>query len=259
MRATDFVESYLDAWNHHSPEDVADHLAVDGVYCDIPEHAESSRDELASTLRRFFSQFRHRYELVGDVLTNRDSIAIQYRMIPDEGSADTVYSGAEFITLTASGALVIRDYYDVPDDRLSNAPRVAERLTTTRRKYAKSGLDRATLKRYRERLDDLMRSEQIYLRSDLTLPQLARIMNCSVNHLSQVINAGCGESFFDYVNRHRIDRARALLAEHPDGSSPVMDVAYSVGFNSGSAFYSAFRKYAGTTPARYRRSVAARS
>lgn len=259
MRATDFVESYLDAWNHHSPEDVADHLAVDGIYCDIPEHAESSRDELVSNLRRFFSQFRHRYELVGDVLTTRSSIAIQYRMIPEDASADTVYSGAEFITLTAEGALVIRDYYDVPDDRLSNTPRVAERIARERRKYAKSGLDPETLLRYRGRLDALMRSEQAYLRSDLTLPQLARMVNCSVNHLSQVINAGCGESFFDYVNRHRIEHARTLLAELQDDRSPVLNIAYAVGFNSSSAFYSAFRKYAGTTPARYRRSAAAGS
>ncbi len=30
MHATDFVESYFDAWNHHDPEGVADHLTADG-------------------------------------------------------------------------------------------------------------------------------------------------------------------------------------------------------------------------------------
>lgn len=255
MRAIDFVQSYLDAWNHHSPEAVAEHLARDGIYCDIPEHAERSRDELVTTLRRFFAQFHHRYELVGDVLTSRNSIAIQYHMIPDDPSADTEYSGAEFITLTSDGALVIRDYYDVPNSRLSNAPQIARRAKPMRRKYAKSGLDAETLAGYRKRLDALMRSDRIYLRPDLTLPELARFVGCSVNHLSQVINSGCGESFFDYVNRHRIEHAKALLSDRGSDSPSVMSIAYAAGFNSGSAFYGAFRKCTGTTPARYRQAA----
>ncbi len=62
MHATDSVESYFDAWNHRDPEAVADHLAMDGIYRDIPENVQRTQDELIVSLNQFFSRYRHRYE-----------------------------------------------------------------------------------------------------------------------------------------------------------------------------------------------------
>ena len=36
--SSDFVSSYLDAWNQHDPVGVAEHLAMGGTYCDVPTH-----------------------------------------------------------------------------------------------------------------------------------------------------------------------------------------------------------------------------
>ncbi len=55
MRATEFVESYIDAWNQSDPKGVADHLTADGIYCDIPENEQSTHDELITSLSEFFS------------------------------------------------------------------------------------------------------------------------------------------------------------------------------------------------------------
>ena len=41
-----------------------------------------------------------------------------------------------------------------------------------------------------------MEQEKVFLQAGLTLPKLARMVNCSVNHLSQAVNAGFGMSFF---------------------------------------------------------------
>ncbi len=60
MRTTDFVHSYIEAWNHCDPKGVADHLTDDGIYCDIPENVQSSHDELISSLTSFFCEYRHR-------------------------------------------------------------------------------------------------------------------------------------------------------------------------------------------------------
>ena len=43
MHKTEFVESYIDAWNHHDPKGVADHFTEDGIYCDVPEHLQLQR------------------------------------------------------------------------------------------------------------------------------------------------------------------------------------------------------------------------
>lgn len=258
MRATEFVESYFDAWNHRDPEAVADHLASDGIYTDIPENVHRTHDELIVTLKDFFSTYQHRYELIGEILRGRDTIAFQYRMTPlphgRNGGPPVSYEGAEFITLHGGAAITIIDYYDIPGiSQPSNVASISSRQVHGP-KYAKSGLSDDQLLSYKTRLEQVMGSQQVYLRSDLTLPELAKAVDCSVNHLSQVINSGFSMSFFEYVNQFRIDHAKGLLTELDGQSSAVLNIAFSVGFNSNSAFYAAFKKCVGQTPAQYRRS-----
>ena len=257
MRATEFVESYIDAWNHSDPKGVADHLTADGIYCDIPENVQRTHDELITSLSEFFSTNRHRYELIGEILTSRESIAFQYQIFPSEnaGTSDSAssYSGAEFMTLHGDAAMTITDYYDIPGmARPSNVTRVTSREAQLH-KYAKSGLNSEQLLEYKHRLEQVMQSQQAFLRTDLTLPKLAEIVNCSVNHLSQVINSGFGMSFFDYLNQYRVEHARELLVRIDGQSSAILNIAFTVGFNSNSAFYAAFKKYVAQTPAQYRR------
>lgn len=253
MQATEFVQSYINAWNHHDPEEVADHLAANGIYRDVPENAQRTHDELVTNLYSFFEQFRHRYELLGDVLSNGNTVAFQYRMIPsgrrrgDHG----FYHGAEFVTLQDDSALLIIDYYEAAIESRQSVVTSRNSIIGTA-KYAKSGLAEKQLTDYKHTLRRLMRDDEIYLRPGLTLPRLAEAVGCSVNHLSQVINSGFGVSFFDFINRHRVEHAKALL-ENLEDHSAVLKIAFSVGFNSNSAFYAAFKKHVGMTPAEFRR------
>jgi len=243
MRKTEFVESYFDAWNHRDSKGIADHLSVDGTFRDVPEGLQISPEELVVFLDNFFTDYRHRYELIGEIQKSENTIALQYRMFlsnDDKKSAVTVaYHGAEFITLNGDEAMTITDYYDIPARKQVN-------------KYAKSGLTRVQLLGHKQRLDQIMQSREEYLRPDLTLPKLAETVGCSVNNLSQVINSGFGTSFFDYLNRYRIEHARRLLKNSGSQCNAILTIAFTVGFNSNSAFYSAFKKYVGMTPAQYR-------
>jgi AraC-like DNA-binding protein len=258
MHATEFVESYFDAWNHGDPKGVADHLSADGIYCDVPENARRSHDELIVRLRDFFSKYRHRYELVGDILTGNNTVAFQYEMVPSgkgmQGKHPESYCGAEFITLDHDEALTIIDYYDVSGmgQQSGLAPVTSHALRQC--KYAKSGLSSEQMLDYKNRLENIMQTEQVFLMPDLTLPKLAKAVNCSVNHLSQVINSGFDMSFFDYLNHYRIESARKILTQLDGRREAVLNVAFTVGFNSNSAFYAAFKKCVGETPAQYRRS-----
>ena len=257
MHATEFVESYIDAWNHGDPQGVADHFTDDGIYCDIPEHVQCSHDDLISFLTDFFSNYRHRYELIGEILTSRNTIAYQYQACPYEnveksGSSNS-YCGAEFVMLHGDSAMTITDYYDIPGmARPSKLARLRSRDEQLQ-KYAKSGLHSEQLLEYKHRLEQVMQLQQAFLRTDLTLPKLAEIVNCSVNHLSQVINSGFDMSFFDYLNQYRIQYARELLTRLDGQSNAILNIAFTVGFNSNSAFYAAFKKNVGQTPAEYRR------
>lgn len=257
MRATHFVESYFDAWNHRDAKGVADHLTADGIYCDVPRNEQRSHDELITDLSDFFSNYPHRYALVGEILTNGNTIAFQYQFssLGKTGNSEpeAPLCGAEFMTLNGEAAMTITDYYDSP-----GVARPSQLASLTSRegrknKYAKSGLNGEQLLGYKTRLEEIMGVQQAYLRPDLTLPKLADAVNCSVNHLSQVINSGFGMSFFDYLNKHRIRRAKELLVNLDDQGSAILNIAFTVGFNSNSAFYAAFKKCVGQTPAQYRR------
>jgi len=257
MHSTEFVESYFDAWNQHDPEGVAGHLTPDGIYRDVRQNAQRNHDELVEFLERFFRHYRHRYELIGDILADGNTVAFQYQMVPSASgrrNGETVFQGAEFITLENDSATLIADYYDAPEES-GPANRRPKRPSVRRRKYVKSGLTTSRMTAYMAALDHVMQKQEAYLDPELTLPLLAERVGCSVNHLSQVINAGYGMSFYEYVNRHRVRRAKRIL-NRLDDHAAVLKVAYSVGFNSNSAFYAAFKKRVGMTPAQFRRAHA---
>jgi len=255
MHVTEFVKSYFDAWNKHDALGVANHLTKDGIYCDVPENARSTHDELITDLGEFFADNHHHYELVGEILTGDNTIAFQYQMtLFKKQSPSSIVSGAEFMTLNGDAAITIMDYYDIPSEsRPSHLPNLSS-VASQKSKYAKSGLNDRQLAEYKVRLEKVMHTQQAFLWSNLTLPKLANAVGCSANHLSQVINAGFGVSFFDYLNRYRIERAKTLLMQRDMRGSSILNIAFDVGFNSNSAFYAAFKKCVGQTPAQFRQS-----
>jgi len=58
------------------------------------------------------------------------------------------------------------------------------------------------------------------------------------------------QTFFDYVNRWRVQDAMRLLEQ---SSENVLTISNEVGFNSRSSFYTAFKKVTGNTPTAYRK------
>lgn len=250
MSAAHFVESYFDAWNHRDPEAVANHLVADGIYRDIPENTERSQNELINSLRRFFSDYRHRYQIIGEIVSSESSIAFQY-----EAKAKRLpvpYRGAEFITMRGDAALTITDYYEFPDPLQVSKQAGATARGQQDQKYAKSGLSRDQQLLYSRQLEDIMQLGQAFLEPNLTLPKLAQEVGCSGNHLSQVINSEFKSNFFEFLNQYRIDHAKELLSLSNGQNTSILDIAFNVGFNSNSAFYCAFKKRVGLTPAQYR-------
>ena len=246
MHPTDFVESYIEAWNRRDANYIAAHFAPDGVYCDVPSQARYSREELIEYLADLFRQSDDYYVLDGEITTGTNSIAFQYKVVPSEDGASTSrLSGVEFVRLNGKQAVQIDDFYQLHGDSSAEQSSAG--------KYAKSGLGPELLARYKRQLTILMEDDRTYLDASLTLPKLSRLVQCPVNHLSQVINAGFGMSFFDYLNSYRIEEAKRMLRSPQEPAPPILNVAFEVGFNSNSAFYAAFKRNCGQTPAQYRR------
>lgn len=123
------------------------------------------------------------------------------------------------------------------------------------KKYQKSALDAETSRLLYKELEAYMAHEQPWLDNTLTLTQLAAALEMSSNYLSQIINEQTGKNFFDFINSHRVEKAKALLSSPTDTRANILTVAMDSGFNSKSAFYDAFKQHAGMTPGQYRKSA----
>ncbi|EPJ49501.1 MAG: hypothetical protein OFPI_24810 [Osedax symbiont Rs2] len=101
-----------------------------------------------------------------------------------------------------------------------------------------------------QQLNLLMCEQRLYLNNDLSLGDLAHSSGFRFHQVSAALNADDDSCFYDYVNAYRVAAAAKLLLAHP--AKAVLDIAMDAGFNSKSAFYSAFKKKLQTTPSAYR-------
>jgi AraC-like DNA-binding protein len=60
-------------------------------------------------------------------------------------------------------------------------------------------------------------------------------------------------NFFDAINAARVREVQQLSRMPANGSVSLLVLAHEAGFGSKSAFYEAFRRHAGCTPAEWRR------
>jgi AraC family transcriptional regulator len=87
------------------------------------------------------------------------------------------------------------------------------------------------------------------LERDLTLAELAAVVELSPNYFVSLFKRSTGLSPHQYVINCRIERAKALLAEN---QLPIIEVCHRVGFQNSSHFTTVFRRLMGTTPGAYR-------
>jgi AraC-like DNA-binding protein/ketosteroid isomerase-like protein len=251
MQAAELVRDYFSAWNRRDPTGIVSLLTRNGYYFDVPTNKKLSGEALVQYLAHEFKQRKLRYDLVGEILIGNSSIAFQYQISNVDDPADVAarLRGAEFLTVRGDKVTSIEDYYKFPLDSLADDGEPAGPEI----KYRKSGMRKEQLETCKRHLLMLMEEERLYLDADLTLPALAHRMNCSVNHLSQVINSEFRLSFYEYLNHYRIEAAKALLTGESMHGHPIGQVAERVGFRSSSAFYAAFRRSCRQTPSEYQR------
>jgi AraC-like DNA-binding protein len=102
-------------------------------------------------------------------------------------------------------------------------------------------------------VEAFMAAHRPFLRSELTLAELALQVGLPPRRLSQLVNQGRGRNFADWVNHYRIEEAKRLLADPASGIRSVLDAMYASGFNSKSSFNTLFKASTGVTPTEFMR------
>ena len=148
------------------------------------------------------------------------------------------------VSVTVAALYLLLRKFSVPEVPVSGKVESAS--------YSKSPLGTTQRARIRRKLESSFAQDSIYKRSDLTLRALSEALKESPHYVSQVISQDLGTSFYELVNGYRIGEAKRLLHESRDAT--VLAIAMNVGFNSKSAFHSAFRRCTGITPSEFRQS-----
>ena len=90
------------------------------------------------------------------------------------------------------------------------------------------------------------------LNQNLSLIQLAKLVNISPNHFVRLFKQSIGLTPYQYVLECRINKAKQLLKNQ---KLTITEISHQLGFYDQSRFTNTFRKRVGITPKRYRDSL----
>ncbi len=102
-----------------------------------------------------------------------------------------------------------------------------------------------------QRVDEIMRNEKPYMDQRLKLDELAAKTGITKHLLSRVLNEVYQSGFSQYIKEYRVAEAKHLIATRHELS--LEGIGYEAGFSSKSAFFEAFKKIEGNTPAQYKK------
>jgi AraC-like DNA-binding protein len=105
-----------------------------------------------------------------------------------------------------------------------------------------------------QQIERLMTIERVYRQEGLTIGLLAVKLGLPEHRLRTLINQRLGHRNFNaFLNRYRIDEAKAALGDPDQMDVPVLTIALDAGFQSITPFNRAFKADTGLTPTEFRR------
>ena len=134
-------------------------------------------------------------------------------------------------------------------------PELVVEQVQAEKKYKHSSLNQDTIESSADQINRFFQENNAYLLSGFSLATLSKAVNIPKHHLSQVINAEMGTTFYDLVNTKRIEYALSRLKEGDQLNVTLEGLGYECGFNSKSAFFHHFKKKTGKTPGQFKKEI----
>lgn len=165
----------------------------------------------------------------------------------------------ELLTIALSGYVFVLGVYGYKQESIfhENTSKFHEenQSFSKPRSYQKIVLDPIERESINQKLMILMEQGKPYLKSEITISDLAGKIGVSVFKLSRVINEDHNRNFFDFINNYRVNEVKQLLGSTKNSGEKIESIAYDCGFNSKSSFYSIFKKQTNLTPTEYREKI----
>jgi AraC-like DNA-binding protein len=105
-----------------------------------------------------------------------------------------------------------------------------------------------------EKLHTLMEQQKVYKTEGLTIGLLAELMNEQEYRLRRLINGQLGfRNFNDFLNKYRVNEACEILRDPSQNRKTILEIAFSLGYQSIGPFNKAFKELTNTTPTVFRK------
>jgi AraC-like DNA-binding protein len=128
-------------------------------------------------------------------------------------------------------------------------------LTFPIMKYQKSSLSEEKKDLILSKIIKEMEGNTYFTNNLASLSGLAKLINESSHHVSQVINEKLNKNFFELLASYRVAHAKKLIEMDRDSKLTVEELADRVGYNSKSSFNNAFKTITTQTPSEFRKSL----
>ncbi|KZN49748.1 helix-turn-helix domain-containing protein [Pseudoalteromonas luteoviolacea] len=94
-------------------------------------------------------------------------------------------------------------------------------------------------------------ADSLYLQAKLSVNDICARTQIKTKDISWAINTATNKNFNDYVNELRVKEVQKQLSARRSSQYTLLDIAFNAGFNSKSAFNSAFKRFTNMTPSAY--------
>jgi AraC-like DNA-binding protein len=106
----------------------------------------------------------------------------------------------------------------------------------------------------RKKLENLIEEKKVYRKEGLTIGELADMLNEQEYKVRRLINGELGfRNFNDLLNKYRVNEACEILNDPSQNRKTILEIAYSLGYQSIGPFNKAFKELKETTPTAYRK------
>ncbi|MBL7784761.1 MAG: AraC family transcriptional regulator [Chitinophagales bacterium] len=116
-------------------------------------------------------------------------------------------------------------------------------------------IDTAIIVELYQKIRDCMEDDKLYIDPELSLGNLADILNTNTKYLSFCINSYFGKNFSNFINEYRVQEAMRLINSDHINQYTLEAIAELSGFKSRSAFIAAFKKVTGQTPSHFKKNT----
>lgn len=119
------------------------------------------------------------------------------------------------------------------------------------KKYKNSNLQSQNIGDLKNKLNQLISIDQVFLDQELKATDLAKMLGISRHQLTEFINQEQKCTFNDLMNKHRVIIIKKLLLDSSKKHLSISGLANEAGFKSSATFYRVFKNQTGFTPSEF--------